>query len=136
MKEIIRVDNLLKRLSINILGGQMKFTAHYDKLFQDILRLNGEEPRIYIQITYSAPDTKDPNNTEMYKGAKWYLSPHMTDDEIVKKCYLAFRTCVEHEVLEGFKVDDIILFNPHVDFEELLKVSHKEVTRKQKLEIY
>jgi hypothetical protein len=31
--------------------------------------------------------------------------------------------------MEGFKVDNIILFNPHINFEELLKISDKEITR-------
>jgi hypothetical protein len=53
----------------------------------------------------------------------------MTDDEIIKTSYGAFKAAVEHEVMEGFKVDGIILFNPHVNFEELLKISHKEIKR-------
>lgn len=53
----------------------------------------------------------------------------MTADEIVKTVYAAFEAAIKHEVMEGFKVDGIVLFNPHVDFEELLKISHKEIQR-------
>lgn len=42
--------------------------------------------------------------------------------EKVKTAYSAFKTVVEHEAMEAFKVDGIKLFNPHVDFEELLKI--------------
>jgi hypothetical protein len=37
--------------------------------------------------------------------------------------------CVEHEIMEAFKVDGKILFNPHVNYLDLLDVSHKEVSR-------
>lgn len=62
-------------------------------------------------------------------GRKWYLSEFMTDDEIVKTAYSAFRQALEHEVMEGFKVDDKPLFNPHLDFEALLEISDHEVIR-------
>lgn len=38
---------------------------------------------------------------------------------------------VIHEVMEGFTVDGKVLFNPHVNFEELLTISDREVTRAQ-----
>lgn len=53
----------------------------------------------------------------------------MTEDEVVKTAWCAFETAVKHEVMEAFKVDNIRLFNPHVNFEELLKVSNREVKR-------
>jgi hypothetical protein len=53
----------------------------------------------------------------------------MPADEIMKTAYGAFKMAVEHEAMEAFKVDGIILFNPHINFEELLKVSHKEIKR-------
>lgn len=53
----------------------------------------------------------------------------MTNDEIIKTAYCAAEAAVKHEIMEGFKVDGVILFNPHVDFEELLKISHLEVKR-------
>lgn len=136
MEEMNRVTNLLSRLDLTVLGKKVDIQICYDKESEDILRIHGEEPRIYIQMSYTCPDIKNPDNEVRYKGGKWYLSKHSIDDEIVKKCYLAFRTLIEHEVLEGFKVDGKTLFNPHVDFEELLAISHLEVTRKQKVEIY
>ena len=55
----------------------------------------------------------------------------MTDDEIIKTCYAAFDACVKHEIMEGFKVDGKMLFNPHINFEALLTISDKEITRSQ-----
>jgi hypothetical protein len=54
----------------------------------------------------------------------------MSDDEIVKTCFTALEQAIKHEVMEGFKVDGIVLFNPHVNYTELLKISNREITRK------
>ena len=86
--------------------------------------------RIFLQVCYSAPCTKT-GIEDTWKGRKWYLSEFMTDDEIVKTAWCAFEAAVKHEVMEGFKVDGIVLFNPHINFEELLKVSGREVRREQ-----
>lgn len=115
------VQQLTSRISLNILDTSFKILVQEDK--------KGGQ-RAYIQLEYYARCSKT-KRIETYKGRKWYLSEHMTDDEIVKTVYAAFEMAVKHEVLEGFTVDDIPLFNPHVDFEELLKISHKEVTREQ-----
>lgn len=85
--------------------------------------------RVFIQITYKAPCGKT-NKTEEWRSRKWYLSEHMTDDEIIKTAYLAFEIAVKHEILEGFKVNGKSLFNPHVNYTDLLTISDKEVKRK------
>lgn len=138
-KEILRVENLMDRISLKFFGIELQVHVGYDIIALDAYKTlekfgfprtakEMREPRVFIQMIYEAPDTKS-GQVNSWKGAKWYLTEYMTDDEIVKKAYLAFRTCIEHEVLESFKVDGIILFNPHTDFEELLKISHKEVKR-------
>jgi len=87
-----------------------------------------EEGRVFIQVIYDAPCIKT-NEWKPWHGRKFYLSEHMTQDEVVKTVYLAFRLAVEHEVMEGFRINGTALFNPHVDFLELLAVSGKEVSR-------
>jgi hypothetical protein len=114
-----RVKTLLARVSLSCLGNPFHIIIETDKV-------NGQ--RVYLQIMYSAPCNKG-GYTEEWKGRKWYLSEFMTDDEIIKTCYAAFQATINHEVMEGFKVDGIILFNPHTNFEELLKISEKEVKR-------
>jgi hypothetical protein len=52
----------------------------------------------------------------------------MTEGEIVNKVYVAFKQAVEHEVMEGFKFDGKIVFNPHVSFRDLIKID-QEITR-------
>lgn len=118
---IERVFNLNKRVSATLLGRTFGV-----KVENDLKVKSGG--RTFIQIVYSSACTKT-GKEDIWKGRKWYLSEHMTDDEIVKTIYCAFEAAVKHEIMEGFKVDGKILFNPHVNFEELLKISHKEITR-------
>lgn len=84
--------------------------------------------RVFLQVTYNAPCGKS-GQVQEWHGRKWYLSKHMTDDEVIKTAYVAFESAVKHEIMEGFKVDGIVLFNPHINFEELLSISHREVKR-------
>lgn len=79
-------------------------------------------------MSYTATCIKT-GKQELYKGRKWYLSPYMTEDEVVKTIYLAFEVAVKHEILEGFKMDDTPLFNPHTPYDEILKISKIEKTR-------
>ncbi len=85
--------------------------------------------RTYIQLKYKAPCTKTGLWGE-WKSDKIYLSSYMTEDEVVKKVFVLFKRAVEHEIMEGFKFDGKIVFNPHTSFRDLLQVSEKEITRK------
>lgn len=116
---IDRVLKLADRCSLNCFGVNFKLRVETD------LKYGG---RPFIQIIYNAVCSKT-GNIENWNGRKWYLSGYMTDDEIIKTIYAAFKSSIEHEIMEGFKVDGKILFNPHVNFEELLKISDREITR-------
>jgi hypothetical protein len=120
---IEQVQKTLSRISVEILGVPFEVKVHRDKK-------DPENGRLYLQVSYYAPCVKgNAPDLQWWKGRKWYLSDHMTEDEIIKTAFAAVKAAVDHEVMEGYKVDDIILFNPHVSFEELLKVSHIEVQR-------
>jgi len=118
-----KVKEIVGRITMNCLGTEFKLRVEYDNEF-----LIDGVGRVFLQVIYDAPCTKT-NVVQEWHGRKFYLSKFMTDDEIVKTAYVAFESCVKHEIMEGFKVDNIILFNPHINFEELLKVSDKEITR-------
>ena len=120
-RELTRVQDLTSRVSARLFGTVFKVQVLIDKKFGR---------RIYLRVSYLARCTKG-EIAKLYFGRKWYLSSHMLDDEIIKTAYTAFKMAVEHEILEGFKVDDKVLFNPHINFEELLKISHKEVEREK-----
>jgi len=84
--------------------------------------------RIFIQCKYQSKCTKS-GELKTWNGRKWYLSDYMSEDEIVKTAYAAFRATIEHEIMEGFKFEGIRVFNPHLSFRELLKISHLETFR-------
>lgn len=132
--QLERVKNLLSRVKCKCLEKEFKFIVKYDKkaIYPFIVSGTGREPRIYIQLEYTSVCNKGGDETN-WKGRKWYLSEYMTDDEIIKTAYAAFEACIKHEIMEGFTVDNKILFNPHVNFEELLKISDNEIKRENKL---
>jgi hypothetical protein len=111
---------LMKRIRIEILNTPFVLDLATDKTYGD---------RLYIQGSYRARCNKDFTVVDNWKTRKYYLSEHMTDDEIVKTCYVCFEQAMKHEIMECFKVDGKSLFNPHINFEELLKISDKEVSR-------
>lgn len=84
--------------------------------------------RFFIQVTYKAKCNKT-GKLQNWHGRKWYLSEHMTDDEVVKTAFAAFKATVEHEIMEGFKVNGITLFNPHINYLSLLSISNQEISR-------
>jgi hypothetical protein len=127
--QIEKVKALCARVSCNLFGKQFNIRVERDNL-------HPKDGRIFLQLTYSAVCTKEvgtelehTSEEKEWHGRKWYLSEFMTDDEVIKTCYGAFKMCVEHEIMESFKVDGKILFNPHVNYLDLLDVSHKEVSR-------
>lgn len=120
-----RVQQLLSRVKLKCLEKEFNILIKYDDKYTNITMNDG---RVYIQLEYNSTCNKDGDN-DYWKGRKWYLSEHMTDDEIIKTCYAAFEACVKHEIMEGFKVDGKMLFNPHINFEALLSISDKEITR-------
>jgi hypothetical protein len=121
--KLIYIKSLLSDISAELFGTQMRFECK-----RDVKQILGG--RIFIQITYGCTDSKGSSSrSKIYKGRKWYLSDHMIEDEVIKTAYLAFEVCVKHEILEGFKVAGQPLFNPHLDYKELLKISNKEVKR-------
>lgn len=127
---IDRVAKITNRISMSCFGFDFSIRVDYDNEF----RVDGKG-RVFLQVSYFAPCTKT-KELKQWHGRKWYLSQYMTDDEIVKTAYVAFESCVKHEVMEGFKVDDKILFNPHLNFEELLSISDKEVQRDDPFDLY
>lgn len=118
--ELNEIKELLSRVSFQLFGNKFWIEAERDKL-----KANG---RVYLQVVYEAPDVKD-GTLKVYKGRKWYLSPFMIPDEIIKTAYVAFEMAVKHEVLEGFFVDGVAIFNPHRSFEDLIALGDKEVKR-------
>ena len=114
-----RINSICSRVRMCIFGHRFNIKVEYDKKGGD---------RIFLQLFYQTKCTKT-GEEEIFRSRKWYLSEHMTDQEILGTLWLAFEIAVKHELMEGFKVDGTILFNPHVNFNKLLEISNNEVTR-------
>jgi hypothetical protein len=124
-----QVVRLIRRISFNLFGQSKIF--HIALRFDQVYKHPKKGGRMYLQVEYFAPCTKT-GKSQWWRGRKWYLSEFMTRDEVVKTAYAAFKAVIEHEIMESFKVDDKIVFNPHTPYTELMKVSQKEVKRKPK----
>lgn len=125
MQSYEHILNLIIHTDCTIMGNRVDIIIARDKKDP----ING---RIYIQCSYQAPNTCKRNEPiESFKGRKWYLSDHMTDDEVIKTCYMAFKAAVEHEIMEGFRFMDQRVFNPHTPFTVLMEASTKQQFREQ-----
>jgi hypothetical protein len=57
---------------------------------------------------------------------KYYISPHMLDEEIVQTGFLCLKTALEHELRETFKVEGKAIFGPHLSHAQLATIEIKE----------
>jgi hypothetical protein len=62
-------------------------------------------------------------------GRRWWLSPEMTESELVQTALLAAITAEEHETRERFTYQGKRVFNPHVSVQSLLSVCETEDAR-------
>jgi len=46
---------------------------------------------------------------------KWFISKHMTDNEIIRTVFMAVEKAEYHEMCEKFKFDNKLINNPHFD---------------------
>lgn len=113
----------VSHMSSTLLGQKLYITVEEDKRFTD--PKNGK--RMYIRIYYHSPCVKT-QEMGRWEGKKWYVSEFSTEMEIAMIVKDALLKASEHEVLEGFKFDDIVIINPHISFRKLLEGSpHEEV---------
>lgn len=74
----------------------------------------------YVQLRFFAPDNNNPSGPlELQACRKWYISPYMTDSEVVQTAWHAVRQAEEHEVRENFTYNGIRIFTPHPDVDAL-----------------
>lgn len=58
------------------------------------------------------------------KSRKWYISPHMTDSEVIQTFLKAVLTAEEHEARETFAFAGAKLYGPHIDAAYLVDASN------------
>jgi hypothetical protein len=75
-----------------------------------VLTHNGE--CVFIQHTQPVVCINS-GNREWQRGRKFYISPYMTDEEILRTAFLSVKLFEEHEINENFLVDGERFLNPH-----------------------
>ena len=65
-------------------------------------------------------------------GGKAYLSPHMTDSELVQVVFGLYRAYWEHEARETFQWRGRRVFGPHISTEALWEVARRVDVRSAK----
>jgi hypothetical protein len=119
-KEHITLDKLNKMI--------LEIEAEYQGT--PFLIFTGEhEGSLWVQVGTLRPDTYT-KKMETGKGGKAYVSPHATEDEVVKKIFGLCHAYVEHEMREGFKWKGRRIFNPHLDLNALWSVALKSNYRR------
>lgn len=86
-------------------------------------QLRWDEHRPYLQIRFLAPCNMNKGHTYEQTSRKWFLSFHMTDDEVVSTALAATKMCIEHEMRELFKWRGEPIYRPHYDIHALHKLS-------------
>lgn len=85
------------------------------------MRLIEKQDGFLLQWTFMERDLTNPDSQieEEQFARKWYISPYMTDSEIVRTAYLAVQQAEMHEVAERFTYCGSRIFDPHMNYTEL-----------------
>lgn len=68
----------------------------------------------YLQIRMREEDHDSPGQVVELGCRKWYISPYMTESEVVQTALRATLDAVEHEARETFKYKGKALYGPHI----------------------
>jgi len=120
-QQLVTVKTTTEKIRLSLFGKELYLRVERD--CRD--RIEG---RIFLQVVYESPCVET-GKAEEWHGRKWYLSQFMIRDEVIKTAYAAFEAAVKHEVMEGFKYDNVVLFNPHISYLSLMGVADEQVRR-------
>jgi hypothetical protein len=120
-------DELLRRLAKHEFRERLEKVAGEIGLPENmrlIVEVDQADPegRFYMQIECDRPDTYT-GLMGVGRGGKSYLSPWMTDSEIVRRAFGLLLAYVEHEAREGFMWRGRRVFGPHIHVEALWSVA-------------
>jgi hypothetical protein len=76
---------------------------------------------IYLQAGYLEADVET-QLPERQLTRRWFLSPEMTESEIVQTAFKCVMTSMEHRAREWFRFAGNAIFGPHFDVHELWKL--------------
>lgn len=85
-----------------------------DRKFILIEKVPGEV--FLIQMSYMEPDVDHPElGPQEQKTRKWYISPYMTESEIVETCWAMVLRSQQHVASEYFKYKGRRVYSQHFD---------------------
>lgn len=85
--------------------------------------------RLYLQVQFNDVDNTDANADYRSYCRKWYLSPYMTTQEVVRTAWLAYMGAVTHEASEKFKFKGSMIYGPHIEPDSLSRMAHHREIR-------
>jgi hypothetical protein len=88
-----------------------------DVQFQDRkFLLLDKDDGFLVQMAYMEPDVDNPDAGPVeQKTRKWYVSPYMTETEIVETCWAMVQRSMMHIAGEHFKYRGKRVYSPHFD---------------------
>jgi hypothetical protein len=73
-----------------------------------------------MQARFMAPDANNPDSGPTLQTCrKWYVSSHSVKAEIVRTAWKAIEAAVLHEAQEEFRYKGKVIYNPHLDPDQL-----------------
>lgn len=88
----------------------------------DFVVLTDGRGEFYLQASYLESDV-DSGNVERQLTRRWFLSPEMTESEIVQTAFKCVITSAEHRVREWFRFAGNQVFSPHFDVHALWQLA-------------
>lgn len=92
------------------------------------LNTGTDNGRTYMQWVFWGVCAKT-GHLELQHCRKWYLSPHMTESELVQTAFAAALAAEEHECREFFQYQGKRPFQPHISIHSLMAVCDQEDVR-------
>jgi len=86
------------------------------------LRIRMDDTRAYLQVFGHGPDPKQGMKDAKWSGRKFFITPHMCKNEIIRTGLLAIERAVAHEMYENILYKGHAIFTPHMDYEEIVDI--------------
>ena len=86
-----------------------------------VFNVKMDDTRMYLQIECDSVCTVT-GKKMLWKGRKWFISPHMTKSEVVQTAFLAVLAALEHETRGLFLYKGQSIFSPHYDVDKLMEL--------------
>lgn len=74
-----------------------------------------------VRLSFVAADRDDARQVARHFGRWWLVEFGTTSDALAKTLFAAAKMIVEHELLEAFRFDDRLPFDPHRSVQDLTR---------------